>query len=122
VVKRPSKWVWVKADREPPPMPTGFQLLRRRWVVERTFGWLGRWRRLSKDDEYLPATAECDIYLAMIRVMLRRLAECSTGRLLRCPLKPVMERSPEPSSRIVLPLRWRAAPETSATRGGWVGH
>jgi putative transposase len=47
----------------------------RRWVVERTFGWLGRWRRLSKDYEYLPATSECAIYLAMSRVMLRRLAE-----------------------------------------------
>jgi putative transposase len=85
VVKRPSRWVRVKAGEEPPPMPTGFHLVRRRWVVERTCGGLGRWRRLSKDDEYLPATAACDIYLAMIRVLLRRLAESSTGRLLRCP-------------------------------------
>jgi putative transposase len=75
VVKRHSRWVWVKADQEPPPAPTGFKVLRRRWLVERTFGWLGRWRRTSKDYEYLPATAECVIYLAMIRVMLRRLAE-----------------------------------------------
>lgn len=75
VVKRPSGWVWVKADQEPPLRPSGFQLLRRRWVVERTFGWLGRWRRTSKDYEYLPATAECVIYLTMIRVMLHRLAE-----------------------------------------------
>ena len=75
VVKRPSGWVWVREDQEPPPRPTGFQLLRRRWVVERTFGWLGRWRRLSKDDAYLPATSACTIYLAMIRVMLRRLAD-----------------------------------------------
>ena len=75
VVKRPARWVWVREGEEPPPVPTGFQVLRRRWVVERTFGWLGRWRRLSKDYEYLPATSECDIYLAMIRVMLRRLAE-----------------------------------------------
>jgi putative transposase len=36
VVKRPSRWVWVKADQEPPEMPTGFQVLPRRWVVERT--------------------------------------------------------------------------------------
>jgi putative transposase len=43
--------------------------------VERTLGWLGRWRRTSKDYEYLPTTSECVIYLAMIRVMLRRLAE-----------------------------------------------
>ena len=75
VVKRPSRWVWVPADQEPPPVPTGFQVLPRRWVVERTFGWLGRWRRLSKDYEYLPTTSECVIYLTMIRVMLRRLAE-----------------------------------------------
>jgi putative transposase len=46
------------------------------WVVERTFGWLGGWRRTSKDYEYLPVTSECAIYLTMIRVMLRRLAEC----------------------------------------------
>jgi len=75
VVKRPSKWVWVKADQEPPPVPTGFQVLPRRWVVERTFGWLGRWRRTSKDYEFLPATSECVIYLAMTCLMLRRLAE-----------------------------------------------
>jgi transposase len=36
VVKRPSRWVWVKEDQEPPPAPTGFQVVRRRWVVERT--------------------------------------------------------------------------------------
>ncbi len=39
VVKRPATWVWVKADQEPPPAHTGFQVLRRRWAVERTFGW-----------------------------------------------------------------------------------
>lgn len=83
VVKRPSKWVWVKANQEPLPAPTGFQVLRRRWVIERTFGWLGRWRRLSKEYEYLPATSECVIYLTMTRVILRRLAETLAGSLLR---------------------------------------
>ena len=52
----------------------GWQVLPRRWVVERTFGWLGRWRRLSRDWEQLPACSEGWVYLAMIRLMLRRLA------------------------------------------------
>jgi putative transposase len=52
----------------------GFALLPLRWIVERTFGWLGRWRRLSKDYDALPATSEIFIYLAMIHLMLRRLA------------------------------------------------
>lgn len=52
----------------------GFRLLPRRWVVERTFAWLGNYRRLSKDYEYLPATSEAMIYLAMAYLMVRRLA------------------------------------------------
>ena len=55
----------------------GFQVLPRRWVVERTFAWLGRYRRLSKDYEALPETSEAMIYAAMIRLMVRRLA-CHT--------------------------------------------
>jgi putative transposase len=75
VVRRPRRWYWVRADQEPPEVPRGFQVLPRRWVVERTFGWLGRWRRTSKDYEYLPATSDCVIYALMIRLMLRRLAD-----------------------------------------------
>jgi putative transposase len=52
----------------------GFYVLPRRWVVERTFGWLGRHRRLSKDYEYLPETSENMIRIAMIKLMVRRLA------------------------------------------------
>ena len=52
----------------------GFVVLPRRWVVERTFGWLCRSRRLSKDYEELNETSEAWIYAAMIQLMLRRLA------------------------------------------------
>ena len=51
-----------------------FRVLPRRWVVERTFGWLGRYRRLSRDYERHARTGETMIYLAMIRLMLTRLA------------------------------------------------
>jgi putative transposase len=51
----------------------GFKLLPKRWVVERTFGWLGRYRRLSKDYEKLTETSEAMIQMAMIHIMLRRL-------------------------------------------------
>ena len=52
----------------------GFQVLPRRWVVERTFAWLGRYRRLSKDYEALTETSESMIYAAMVRLMIKRLA------------------------------------------------
>jgi putative transposase len=53
----------------------GFQVLPRRWVVERTFGWLGRYRRLSKDYEGLTESSQALIYTAMIHIMLKRLAK-----------------------------------------------
>ena len=52
----------------------GFQILPKRWVVERTFGWLIRQRRLARDYERLPETSESFIYIAMIRLMVRRVA------------------------------------------------
>ena len=74
VVREPRRWFWVPADQDPPPMPQGFQGLPRRWVVERTSDWLGRWRRLSKEYEELPTTEEAWIYLAMSMLTLARLA------------------------------------------------
>ena len=60
---------------------TGFVVLPRRWVVERTLGWLGRWRRLAKDYEELPEVSEAMVTVAMIRLMLHRLAHPGRKRL-----------------------------------------
>ena len=54
--------------------PQGFVVLPRRWVVERTFSWISQNRRMSKDYERLPESAEAFNYVAMIRLMVRRLA------------------------------------------------
>ena len=53
----------------------GFHVLPRRWVVERTFAWLTRYRRLSKDYEKQPSSSEAMVYIASIRLMLRQLCE-----------------------------------------------
>ena len=66
---RPFEW------RRLPPERTGFRgVLPRRWVVERTFSWTSQSRRLSKDYERLCTTGEALLYVAMTRIMLRRLA------------------------------------------------
>jgi transposase len=57
----------------------GFAVLPRRWVVERTFAWIMRCRRLGRDYERLPATSEAMVKWAMIGIMTRRL-EPGTGR------------------------------------------
>ena len=59
----------------------GFVLLPRRWVVERTLGWLGRWRRLSRDYEHLPEVSEAMVTLAMVRLMLHRAVHPNRKRL-----------------------------------------
>ena len=52
----------------------GFIVLPKRWIVERTFGWFGKYRRLSKDSEYRTDTSEAMIYVVMIHIMVRRIA------------------------------------------------
>ncbi len=60
---------------------SGFVVVPRRWVVERTLGWLGRWRRLAKDYEELPEVSEAMVTLAAIRIMLHRLVHPNRKRL-----------------------------------------
>ena len=64
----------VSVDRQKLLPPRGFVVLPRRWVVERTIAWIDQNRRMSKDYECLAATSEAFIYVAMSRLMLRRLA------------------------------------------------
>jgi len=65
---------WIVEVVRRPEQQKGFVVLPKRWVVERTFGWLMQCRRLVRDYERLPETSETFIYLAMIRIMVKRLA------------------------------------------------
>jgi putative transposase len=75
---------WVKGLRLHRPMRLesakrsdavkGFMVIPMRWIIERTFGWFNRYRRLGKDYELLPATSEAMIQVTMIHLMIRRLA------------------------------------------------
>lgn len=75
VVKRPlgririynEQWkaIWI-------PIKRVFTVLPKRWIVERTFAWIGKYRRMSKDYELHPNTSETMIYLSMTRTMLSR--------------------------------------------------
>jgi putative transposase len=69
-----DEYGWRLVIVSKPADQVGFVVHPRRWVVERTFGWLGRYRRLSKDYEELPESSEAWIYAAAIHLMLRRLA------------------------------------------------
>jgi putative transposase len=63
---------WILEIVERTDDTKGFVVLPRRWVVERTFAWLGRYRRLSRDHEELPETSEAAVLIAMINLMSSR--------------------------------------------------
>lgn len=75
VERSPRRGLVVTADGrlQRVRLPAVFEPLPRRWVVERSFAWLGRQRRMSKDDERLPSTSEAFVYLTGIRLLLGRL-------------------------------------------------
>ena len=62
---------WTLEITHPPEGTKGFVVIARRWVVERTFGWLGRYRRLARDYEHTTLSSESLTYLASIRRMLK---------------------------------------------------
>jgi transposase len=75
VVKRPPGKIRVYNEEwkaEWIPVERKFSILPRRWVVERTFAWIGKYRRMSKDYEYKSYTSETMIYLCMTRTMISR--------------------------------------------------
>jgi putative transposase len=74
-----SRHQWVLIDEKPVLLPKpkakgGFQVQRRRWVVERTFAWLTRFRRVARDYEGLPTSSQAFIQVATIHSFLKRLA------------------------------------------------
>jgi len=81
-----EQWVWnlrhgrgrrrIHLEIVSKPSTGTFVVLPRRWVVERTFAWLGRSRRLSKDYEALCETSQTLVVIAMIHLMAKRLAKC----------------------------------------------
>jgi putative transposase len=72
-VVRRVNGVWSDTGKVPVTKPKGFQVLRWRWIVERTLAWLNRYRRLSKDYEQRLASSRTWILIAMSSLMLRRL-------------------------------------------------
>src|SRR5260221_3642828 len=78
VVERSPRRGWIMTENQGLVWVTlskTFEHLPRRWVVERTIAWIGRYRRLSKDYEYLMSSSEAMVYLTMLRLMLTRLAK-----------------------------------------------
>lgn len=87
IVKRPRKYFYIPNEVKDVDsylkskgieVVEGFKLLSRRWVVERTFAWIGRYRRMSKDYEFLTNTQENMIRLAMSKNMVKRIVKLLT--------------------------------------------
>jgi len=70
-VKENFNWIWEVSKSS--DNQKGFIVKSKRWVVERTFAWLGKCSRLSKDYEYHPEISKSFVYLALICIMLRNL-------------------------------------------------
>lgn len=84
ILKRPDEGDvrrWAKEGMLPEPIAKGFTVLPRRWVVERTFGWLGRYRRHSKDYEATPQSSLAWIHIAFVRLLIQRFAQHSSNVL-----------------------------------------
>ena len=69
-------------------MTRPFWLEKGRWVIERTFAWLGKSRRLARDYEFLPQTSETMVYLTMLRLMLKRLGKRGAKTSTSCVSAP----------------------------------
>lgn len=66
--------VWLEEGQEP-PVSEGFKVVKWRWIIERTFGWLGRYRRLSKDYEQSTASSLAWVRLALVAILVHRFGE-----------------------------------------------
>jgi putative transposase len=86
VVERSPRRGWIMTQDQGlvwVTLPKTFERLPRRWVVERTIAWIGRYRRMSKDYEYLTSSSEAMVYLTMLRLMLTRLAKQNEKQFLK---------------------------------------
>ena len=86
VVERSPRRGWIMTEDQGlvwVTLPKTFEHLPRRWVVERTIAWIGRYRRLSKDYEYLMSSSEAMVYLTMLRLMLTRLAKQNAKQFIK---------------------------------------
>ena len=80
ITRRPGEgiqWVWASEGEDPIVNVPAFQVLHHRWVVERTFAWLGRYRRLSKDFEATVASSLAWIEIAFIRLLVQRFGDAA---------------------------------------------